>query len=170
MEKQLAANPIPNSNTSSKGKSREGQNETNAIVDRPESHQLDYRVQTKSKVIQAKKIEAKLLETYALWLRRQNRKLAAAKYARLQCDGYEKARRNLIEAKSSSSREHIRMAAGQLLDYAFQGKLHLGEPNKAILLPAKPAPELVAWLEPLGIHVIWRERDRFFDDANGLFT
>jgi hypothetical protein len=31
-------------------------------------------------------------------------------------------RKNLIEAKASDNRENIRMAVGQLLDYAYQGK------------------------------------------------
>ena len=38
----------------------------------------------------------------------------------LCCDRFEKKRHNLIEAKSSTKREYIRMAVGQLLDYAYQ--------------------------------------------------
>jgi hypothetical protein len=140
-----------------------------SIVDRPESHQLDYKVQTKSKVITAKQIEARLVAAYAEWLTQQDRRLVAAKYARLQCDGYEPARRNLIEAKSATTREHIRMAAGQLLDYAFEGQAKFGVPSKAILLPEKPASDLIRWLVPLNIHVIWREGSGFYDNANGQF-
>jgi len=141
-----------------------------SIVDRPESHQLDYTVQTQAKVRRAKKIEAALVDDYEQWLEAQDRKLAAAKYANLQCDGFEQARQNLIEAKSSTTREHIRMAVGQLLDYAFQGKSRFGSVNKAILLPKKPEAKLIEWLKPLEIAVIWREGTQFFDDANGQFT
>jgi hypothetical protein len=72
------------------------------IVDQPESHQLDYRVQTKGRITRAKRIEACLLEDYRRWLDDQDRKLSAARYGRLQCDGYEKRRQNLIEAKAST--------------------------------------------------------------------
>ena len=136
------------------------------LVDLPESHQLDYKRQTQSKVTKAKKREAALLGGYRDWLKKQNRKLEEARYrtnsGTLRCDGYEKKEGNLIEAKSSAQREHIRMAVGQLLDYAFQGKEKLGEPNKAILLPKKPDKDIEKWLFSLKISVIWREKGRFF--------
>ena len=140
------------------------------VIDLPESHQLDYKVQTQNEVIRAKKEEASLVHAYSDWLKMQGRKLEAARYAKLQCDGYERARNNLIEAKGVVSREHIRMAVGQLLDYAFQGMGQLGEVKKAILLPGKPGCEMVAWLKPLGISLIWREDTVFLDNANGQFT
>lgn len=140
------------------------------LVDLPESHQLDYKIQTKSKVTRAIKIEAKLLYGYQDWLNKQDRKLSVAKYGTLRCDGYEKERGNLIEAKSSARREHIRMAVGQLLDYAFLGKQKFGEPNKAILLPKKPHPNIEKWLLSLEISIIWRERGSFLDNANGQFS
>lgn len=140
------------------------------VVDQPESHQLDYRVQTKDRIIRAKRIEAGLLEGYRRWLEHQDRKLSAARYGRLQCDGYEKQRQNLIEAKASTSREHVRMAVGQLLDYAFQGKEKLGSPNMAILLPNKLSEDIEKWLHSLGIGIIWRDGKSFFDNANGQFT
>ena len=37
-----------------------------------------------------------------------------------------KSRNNLTEAKQSAKREFIRMAAGQILDYAFVGRKQLG--------------------------------------------
>ncbi|MGD0650065.1 MAG: hypothetical protein ABSA97_02820 [Verrucomicrobiia bacterium] len=140
------------------------------IVSSPETHQLDYKVQTKAKVIKAEKMEAKLLESYRRWVAQQGRKLPAVKYKTLQCDAYEEDRRNLIEAKSSASREHIRMAVGQLLDYAFQGKKKFGEPHKAILLPSEPRSDIVSWLDSLKIKIIWPEKGVFLDNANGQFT
>jgi uncharacterized protein len=140
------------------------------IVSSPENHQLDYKVQTKAKVIKAKKIEAELLEDYRRWLERRDRTLSAVKYRALQCDAYEQARQNLIEAKSSTRREHIRMAVGQLLDYAFQGSQKFGNPHKAILLPSEPRSDILEWLESLNIKVIWREKKAFLDNANGQFT
>ena len=140
------------------------------IVSSPQNHQLDYQVQTKTKVIRAEKVEAVLLEDYRRWLAQQDRELSAVKYRRLQCDAYEADRRNLIEAKSSARREHIRMAVGQLLDYAFQGNKKFRHPHKAILLPSKPASDIVDWLDSLKIKIVWRKKKTFFDNANGQFT
>jgi len=92
------------------------------------------------------------------------------KYGRIECDAWEEERQNLIEAKGSTSREDIRMAVGQLFDYAFQRKEGLKQPHKAILLPAEPARDSVEWLEPLGIKIIWRRGRSFLDNANGQFT
>jgi hypothetical protein len=140
------------------------------LVDSPKHHQLDYIIHSKGQITKAKKNEARLVMEYSEWLARQDHKLVAAKYGKLQCDGFEKERLNLIEAKSSTSREHIRMAAGQLLDYAFQIKKTFGKPHKAVLLPKKPEASSVNWLSPLGINVIWREKGAFFDNADGKFT
>lgn len=158
------------------GSTIRGKNGQNAIcpspriVSSPENHQLDFYVQTRAKVIKAKKIEAGLLDDYRRWLEKQDRELSAIKYRALQCDAYEQDRQNLIEAKSSASREHIRMAVGQLLDYAFQGSKKLGEPHKAILLPREPRSDIIDWLDSLNIKVIWREKKVFLDNANGRFT
>jgi hypothetical protein len=134
------------------------------------NNQLDYTVRSKSAVKKAKKKEALLLVEYLRWLERQGRELKAVKYGKLQCDGFESKRRNLIEAKSSTSREHIRMAVGQLLDYAFQIKSKFPNPNMAILLPKRPKPTSVDWLSQLNISIIWREKQTFLDNANGQFT
>jgi hypothetical protein len=142
------------------------------VVSSPENHQFDYKFQSQSKLQTAKKREAVLLEKYSLWLKKKNRKLSAAKYSRLQCDGYEQGRNNLIEAKSSTRREHIRMAVGQLLDYAFQGEKKFGRPKMAILLPQKPDNyhEITSWLKTLKISVVWKVRNGFADNANGRFS
>jgi hypothetical protein len=149
---------------------RESRASVTKIVSSPQNHQLDYRIQTRTQVIRAKKNEAVLLAGYREWLARQGYKLKAIAYRAIQCDAYEKKRNNLIEAKSSIHREHIRMAVGQLLDYAYQGRETFSNPHKAILLPAKPQPEIVAWLDSLDIKIIWRERGSFLDNANGQFT
>lgn len=136
----------------------------------PQNEQLDYRMQTRAQIIRAKKIESELVNRYRQWLKLQDRKLSKLTYHRLRCDGYEVARHNLIEAKSSTAREYIRMAVGQLLDYAFQGKAMLGNPQMAVLLPNRPKEDVVAWLEALQISVIWEEKKAFLDNANGKFA
>jgi len=137
------------------------------IVDSPQHKQLDYKYRSKAAIRKAEKVEERLLIDFRKWLRRQERTLEAAKFGSLRCDGYERKRRMLIEAKSSVSREHIRMAVGQLLDYGFQIRKNLGKSHMAILLPRKPDPSSVAWLPILNISLIWRENGAFFDNANG---
>jgi hypothetical protein len=157
--------------TKSKDKRKLGLN-TVAIVDPPKNHQSGYKVQKKSEVIKADNIEAKLLCGYRNWLEKKGRRLKVANYhnRRLQCDGCEVKRRNLIEAKASTSRENIRMAVGQLLDYAFLGKEKIRNPNMAVLLPKEPDSDLVKWLRHLHISIIWREKGLFRDNADGWFT
>jgi hypothetical protein len=135
-----------------------------------DSDQLEFTVRSKKQVKIARKREDALLRDYRNWLKKQGRKLEHVRYKLLQCDGYEKENNNLIEAKSSEDREHIRMAVGQILDYAFQGKEKFVNPHMGILLPKKPDPDSVAWLRPLEISFIWPENKAFIDNADGQFT
>lgn len=134
------------------------------------SFQLDYEVRTKGQIRRAEKVEAQLVQQYDRWLTCQGRHLSVARYKNLQCDGFEVARRNLIEAKSSTRREYIRMAVGQLLDYEFQGRKEFGRQHIAVLVPVKPDSDVQAWLTSLHISIIWRGSEKFFDNANGQFT
>ena len=136
----------------------------------PSDGQLEYQVRTPELVKQAKKREAALVTRYRLWIEHQDRKLRVFRVHRLQCDAFEEARHNLIEAKCSANREYVRMAVGQLLDYAFQAQDEIGECHKAILVPNKPDMSLVRWLETLGISVIWEDGSVFLDNSNGQFT
>lgn len=139
-------------------------------TDLAKSGKFGYTMKTKAEIKKAREIEKGLLCEYQAWLRNKGRHLVSMKYNMLQCDAWEKDRLNLIEAKGSTSRENIRMAVGQLLDYAFQGKDICQEPSKAILLPKHPGDDRVNWLEPLGIKIIWRKGQSFLDNANGQFT
>jgi hypothetical protein len=141
-----------------------------ALVALPGNFQLDYQVRSRADIKRSQRQEALLLEKYQHWLLRQERELNSVRIGALQCDGYEALRHNLIEAKSSASREHIRMAVGQLLDYAFQGASQLQSARMAVLLPKKPLSDIEAWLDSLKIKLIWSEGDAFLDNANGQFT
>ena len=132
--------------------------------------QLDFLRKTTEEVSFARKEEAALVKEYKKWLADQGRNVERLIYKRLQCDAYEKDRNNLIEAKSSVKREYIRMAVGQLLDYAFLGKELFGMPNMAILLPRKPDAKLLEWIYDLNISAIWKQRKTFVDNAQGQFT
>jgi hypothetical protein len=132
--------------------------------------ELEFQIRTKKEVRLGKQREAILLHDYEEWLLKKGRKLQVAKYKYLHCDAYEEERNNLIEAKSVSSREYIRMAVGQLFDYAYLGRKLFVAPHKAILLPDKPKPQSIEWLTNLKISVVWKERKVFLDNANGQFS
>ena len=63
----------------------------------------------------------------------------------LRVDGWIKDGKILIEAKSSCTRNQIRLAIGQLLDY----KRYLNPKQMAILLPTKPKSDLIELIKSL---------------------
>jgi hypothetical protein len=136
----------------------------------PNDKQLEYQARTRRSVRLARKREVELVARYREWIESQDRKIQIFKSHVIQCDSYVLARNNLIEAKFSAERGYVRMAVGQLLDYAFQAKKHLGICHKAILLPSRPEVALLTWLNSIDICVIWEERSAFLDNANGRFT
>jgi hypothetical protein len=86
----------------------------------------------------------------------------------LYCDLYDKTRNSLIEAKADQRRSALRMAIGQLADYARYAPVP--PPERAVLTPRRLHPDLEALLETVGIASIWRSADRFYDNAGGRFT
>jgi hypothetical protein len=85
----------------------------------------------------------------------------------LYSDVYDKTRNNLLEAKGTGSRSAVRMAVGQLADYA---RFITPPPARAVLLPDRPRSDLEALLLGLGIHAVWQEADGFADNAGSAFT
>jgi hypothetical protein len=140
------------------------------LANLPHYDELEFQVRTKRDVLFGKQREASLLGEYRDWLLTQGRELRIVKYKSLRCDAYDKTRKNLIEAKCSAAREYVRMAVGQLFEYAYLGRKLLGSPNKAILLPNRPDPRSIEWLADLMISVVWKEKKVFLDNANGQFS
>ncbi len=136
----------------------------------PRNYQLDFKRHTKDQDTTATRTEARLLGRYRQWLKWQCRELLTLKWKKLQCDGFEEGPKNLIEAKGATSREHLRMAVGELLDYAYLTKKKFGRLNKAILVPKKPSNDLEEWLRNLNISLIWPEKGAFRDNAKDQFT
>jgi hypothetical protein len=141
------------------------------LVSLPKNHDFDYKFRSKRRIIRARKEEAELLEAYRDWIEEKyGHTPCAIRIGRLVCDCFEEERSNLIEAKSSISREYMRMAVGQLLDYGFHAEKEFGKPNLGILLPKKPARKSVEWLRILNIGIIWRNKGAFQDYEHGKFT
>ena len=68
----------------------------------------------------------------------------------------------MVEAKPSASREHVRLAIGQVLDYVHLLAISGQVTDAAILLPIRPSADLCQLLEHLGIQLIFEaELGRF---------
>jgi len=137
-------------------------------------HVSRFAVEREALSYESERREAELVSEYAKYLERKGCVVERCAFIvgeeRMECDLFERTRRNLIEAKSSTDRIAIRMAVGQLLDYAFQGESQLQASRMAILLPEKPPKDIEAWLDSLNIKLIWSEVPAFLDNANGQFT
>ncbi|GAA3488559.1 hypothetical protein [Streptomyces cremeus] len=86
----------------------------------------------------------------------------------LRTDLYDATAHVLYEAKGSNSREDVRMALGQILDYSRYVEMpeHEGEPKRVILLPSAPAPDMYDLLDRYEVSVVYRSDDgRFVGEA-----
>jgi hypothetical protein len=79
--------------------------------------------------------------------------------APLFCDLFDKTTNTLVEAKGSVSRSAVRMAIGQLADYARQVE---PAPQRMVLLPKQPRPDLLDLLASQEIAVTWPDGDGGF--------
>jgi hypothetical protein len=152
-----------------KHQERVTQRKSAQLLDHSHEGELEYQVRTKASVKRATKKEEKLVRQYLEWLEERNRNVKVMSDGQLRCDVYEKDRNNLIEAKASPKREYIRMAVGQLIDYAYVGRAVFGKPHMAILLPRKPDLKQLEWL-PKQIRVVWKKGKIFDDNANKGFV
>jgi hypothetical protein len=80
----------------------------------------------------------------------------------LYCDLYNKTDRELIEAKGTVTREAIRLALGQLLDYR---RLVTPTPHLVLLVPTCPRSDLLELLHEHKVSVVWEERRGQFSVA-----
>lgn len=141
------------------------------LANLPGNRDYDYKFHPKRAIVRARKKEARLLEAYRSWIEKKHGYVPKAlKAMGLTNDCFDERRCNLIEAKASVKREDIRMAVGQLFDYGFYAAKRFGKLDRAILLPKEPAADVIEWLQPLDIGVIWRVRRGFRDNAGKRFV
>lgn len=142
------------------------------LVPLERGHVGGYEVTSRSEKSRAERREWRLVRDYADSLRAQGDEvrrnaLRLETGTTLFTDLFNETRRHLVEAKAGTSRGEIRMAIGQLADYS---RLIDGAISLAVLLEAKPNPDLMALLASQHIEVIWREGDGFADSAGGAFV
>jgi hypothetical protein len=71
----------------------------------------------------------------------------------------------LYEAKGTVSREAIRMAVAQLLDYS---RFAQPRPRLAMLLPELPREDLQSFVKSAGVEIVWRDGKKFRGLAGGV--
>ncbi|WP_327108509.1 restriction endonuclease [Nonomuraea glycinis] len=105
--------------------------------------------------------EAALIRSYVDYMSAQGHTmrrfqiLPADEYYPLYTDIYDATRQELIEAKGTTTREAMRMAIGQLMDY----RRYLSPCDLSILVPDQPRTDLIDLCRSLGIDVIWPHGD-----------
>ena len=84
----------------------------------------------------------------------------------LYTDLHDETTGNLIEVKSSIERTTMRLALGQILDYARMVK----PAHCTVLVPEKPAPSIIDLYHHHGVRITWRDGDTFISSrsADGL--
>lgn len=108
--------------------------------------------------------EASLVQDYVQWLSRdmaepvERQSIPTAAGHLMYTDIYVPRTRELIEAISSSSREHIRSALGQILDYSR----YVDHSSLSVLTPSQPAGELTSLLLGHGVGSIWKSGPHSF--------
>ena len=113
---------------------------------------------------EAKRRESVLVEDFVSWAAAEEGwECVAYEYrlpdgTRLKCDVFVESENLLIEAKADSSRESIRMAIGQLMDYQ---RFHGEGVTLGVLVPEKPGGDLLALLGEVGVGVWFRDGDGF---------
>ena len=112
---------------------------------------------------EAERREQRLVRQYLDYLEQQGHKVCRLQLrprgepTPLFCDLFDKTTQTMVEAKGSVARPAIRMAVGQLADYARLKP----RARKAILLPQRPRRDLLDLADKQGIDVIWPEADGF---------
>ncbi len=74
----------------------------------------------------------------------------------------------IYEAKADAGRMSVRLALGQLLDYEHNARAERPGTRMAVLLPTRPAQDLVELLTERKIGCVVENNDRMFTDITGL--
>ena len=81
--------------------------------------------------------------------------MPAGESAPLYSDLWDETGLELVEAKGLVTREQLRSAVGQLLDY---GRFVTAK-TRTVLVPTRPRPDLLAYLTHAGVSAVYPEGD-----------
>jgi 5-methylcytosine-specific restriction protein A len=113
----------------------------------------------------AVRIENKLECSWQTYLESQGHRIGrqrikvAGQSNTLTTDTWDDTTRHLYEAKGSVTRESVRMAVGQLLDY----RRHISPAPEgcSVLLPERPSDDLISFVLGLGLGIVYAEGPDF---------
>ncbi|GLZ15048.1 hypothetical protein Acsp04_52830 [Actinomadura sp. NBRC 104425] len=137
---------------------------TSAIVE-PERNKKTKSSRSAAPKTVAERREAELADRFQAFMGAKGRKLKRFQIkvqgltGTLLTDLYDEQAHVLYELKGASTREAVRMAIGQLLDYRRHVKP--AAPQLAVLLPEEPHADLRALLESLGIALAYWDGKTF---------
>jgi hypothetical protein len=143
-----------------------------AVVEIPVEQQLTERmlIEPGREPYEAERREQSLVLAFAEYLGRHGHEVCRLQLwpngeaAPLFCDLWDKTTRTVFEAKGTVSRPAIRMAIGQLADYA---RLVSPAPSaRALLLPSEPRPDLMRLAESARIAIVYPANGGF--ETSGL--
>jgi hypothetical protein len=107
--------------------------------------------------------EATLVHKYRQHLLRRGHEVSrlrvvpAGEGAPLYSDLWDETTLELVEAKGNVTRDQIRLAVGQLLDY---GRF-VEAKTRAVLVPSRPRDDLLAYLKSVDVNAIYPEGDEW---------
>lgn len=106
--------------------------------------------------------EAALVRDYGQWLGTQGRtarrhRIRLPDGRSLYTDCFDESTGEVLEAKGSAARTFVRAGLGQVLDYSR----YVAHERRALLLPTRPADDLVELLLAHGVAVVWQEKAEF---------
>jgi hypothetical protein len=116
-----------------------------------------FRSTNRSNDVVAVRREAELVKRYQKWNRDAGGSMSGkdillpGRTSPLRVDLYDLSTDELIEAKGSIDRDHIRLALGQVLDYAR----YVEPKRRAVLVPSYPGDDLVDLLLAHGVSCIY---------------
>jgi nucleoid DNA-binding protein len=127
-----------------------------------EAENIDrYQQQHPEEPTRAVRREAALVRRYVAWLAKKGHDTTRHRVptpggTTMYTDLYDKSTKELIEAKSSSERQYVRLGLGQVLDYARL----VAHDSKALLLPTQPPDHLLDLLNENAV-ACYLGRDRW---------
>jgi len=135
-----------------------------AVVPIEEHQSENFVVDPDRKPYEADKREARLVKQFCGFLAKEGKKAGRLRIVPkgeakpIFCDVYIEVDSTLIEAKGTVTRNEIRMALGQLVDY---GRF-VDVKKRALLLPSKPRADILALLSHARVGVFYPTNDGAF--------
>lgn len=119
-----------------------------------------FTVKHAERIAAAERNEQQLVLELRSHLESQGHQIVRHKYTmdgrNLYCDLFDETDGLLCEAKGDVTRESLRMAVGQLLDYA---RFYVTRPSLAIVLPRRPSDDMMRYLASVPVAVLFRDSE-----------